>query len=160
MLRYLKICTEHPLFSIPSKVKKTDKFLQNTFFDDKGEQKWARNKMTTFYQNDPQALGRILGDFGLLGQTGTFFIYPRIPPCRANFLNIRPRIKFLFTKLIEIENNGEKHLRINSSPSRLASGAHFPSVLMIFKTAVSFKVFILGISVFSKTCWKWNFTAI
>ena len=54
------------------------------------------------------------------------------------------------TKLREIENNGGKHLRINSGLSRLASGAHFPSVLMIFKTAVSFKVFIVGISVFSK----------
>ena len=43
---------------------------------------------------------------------------------------------------------------------RLASGAHFPSVLMIFKTAISFQVFIVGISVFSKTCWKLNFTAI
>ena len=55
-------------------------------------------------ENDPQALGRILVDLGLFGQTGSFFLYPRVPPCRANFLNIRPRIKFLYTKLIEIEN--------------------------------------------------------
>merc|ERR1711892_807581 len=84
----------------------------------------ARKKMTTFYknyfkvENDPQALGRILVDFELFGQTGSFFLYPRVPPCRANFLNIRPRIKFLYTKWIEIENNGEKHIKINSSPSR------------------------------------------
>ena len=36
----------------------------------------------------------------------------------------------------------------------------FSSVLTIFKTAVSSKVFIVGISVFSKTCWKLDFTAI
>ena len=73
-----------------------------------------------------------------------------------------PKGSFLaeLTFLVFIENYGEKHLRINSKSSRLASGAHFPSVLMIFKTAISFKVFILGISVFSKTCWKLNFTAI
>ena len=28
----------------------------------------------------------------------------RVPPCRANFLSIRPRIKFLFSKMLEIEN--------------------------------------------------------
>ena len=54
-------------------------------------------------KNDPQALGRIVVDFGLLGQTGTFFIYPRIPPCRANFLNIRPRIKFLYTSCLKLK---------------------------------------------------------
>ena len=112
---------ERSSFSRP-RAKKNDHFLPNIFKVD----------------NDPQALGRILVDFWLFGQTGSFFLYPRVPPCRANFLNIRPRIKFLYTKWIEIENNGEKHLRINSSPSRLASGDHFPSVLMIFKTAVSF----------------------
>ena len=42
-------------------------------------------------ENDAQALGKILVDFGLFNQTGTFFSYPRVPPCRANFLNIRPR---------------------------------------------------------------------
>ena len=68
-------------------------------------------------------------------------------------------LSFFYTKLIEIENDGEKHLRINSRPSRLPSGAHFPSVLMIFKTAVAFKVFLLGISIFSKICWKLNSTA-
>ena len=86
-----------------------------------------------------------------LSQDSSFFSYPRVPPCRA--LNIHRRIKCLFTKLIEIENYGKKHLRINSKSSRLASGAHFPSV---FKTAISFKVFIVGISVFSKTGWKLN----
>ena len=70
-------------------------------------------------KKDPQASGRILVDFGLFGQTGSFFLYPRVPPCRANFLNIRPRIKFLYTKWIEIENYGKKYLRINSRPSHL-----------------------------------------
>ena len=45
-------------------------------------------------KNDPQAMGGILVDFELFGQTGRFFLYPRVPPCRANFLSIRPRIKF------------------------------------------------------------------
>ena len=94
---------------------------------------------------------------GLGEDSGRFWtLYPRVPPCIANFLNVRPRITFLYTNLIEIENYGEKHLRINSK----SSGAHFPTDLMIFKTAISFKVFIVGISVFSKTCWKLNFTAI
>jgi len=124
------------------------------------EKKWPLFTKYFKVEYDPQALGTILVDFWLFGQTGSFFLYPRVPPCRANFLNIRPRIKCLYTKWIEIENNGEKHLRINSSPSRLASGAHFPSVLTIFKTAVSFKVFIVGISVFSKICWKLNSTAV
>merc|ERR1711892_1640819 len=81
----------------------------------------ARKKMTTFYknyfkvENDTLALGRILVDFGLFGQTGSFFLYPRVPPCRANILNMRPRIRLLFTKLIEIRNNGKKHIWINSS---------------------------------------------
>ena len=49
---------------------------------------------------------------------------------------------------------------IPGPPARLPSGAHFPSVLTIFKTAVAFKVFIVGISVFNKTCWKLNSTAV
>ena len=65
-----------------------------------------------------------------------------------------------YTNLVETENYSENHLRINFRHSRLPSGAHFPSVLMIFKTAVSFKVFILGISVFSEICWKLNSTAL
>ena len=79
-------------------------------------------------KNYPQAFGRIPVDLRLFGQTGRFFLYPRVPPCRANFLSIRPRIKFLFTKLLEIENYGKKPLRIN-----LASRAQFPTFLTIFK---------------------------
>ena len=77
-------------------------------------------------KNDPQALGRILIDLILFGQTGRFFFIPKGPPCRANFLSICPRIKFLFTKLLEIENYGKKLLRIH-----LASGAHFPTFYVI-----------------------------
>ena len=55
-------------------------------------------------KKDPQASGRILVDFGLFGQKEIFFKYPE--QSRANFLIIRSRIKFLYTKLIEIENTG------------------------------------------------------
>ena len=97
-------------------------------------------------------MGGILVDFELFGQTGRFFLYPRVPPCRANFLSIRPRIKFLFTKLLEIENYGKKPLRIN-----LASGAHFPTFLTIFKTALVSIIFILELSVLHKSCLELNF---
>ena len=73
-------------------------------------------------KNDPRAMGGILVD------TGRFFLYPRVPPCRDNFLSIRPRIKILFTKLLEIENHGKKNLRVN-----FASGAHFPTFLTYSK---------------------------
>ena len=85
------------------------------------------------------------------GQTGRFFSYPRVPPCRAKFLSIHLWIKFLYT------NYGEKHLRINSRPSRLPSGAHFPSVLKLFKTALVSIIFILELSVLDKSCLELNF---
>ena len=76
-----------------------------------------------------------------------------IPHCRANFLSICPRIKVLYTKLLEIENYG----RTNSRLSRLASGAHFPTFLTIFKTALVSIIFILELSVLHKSCLELNF---
>ena len=60
---------------------------------------------------------------------------------------------YIFQNIMFLKDTNFFHLllRINSKSCRLASGAHFPSVFMIFKTAISFKVFIVGISVFSKT---------
>ena len=81
------------------------------------------------------------------------------PTSKVTKLLIEIRIKFLYTKLIEIENNGEKHLRINSSHSRLPSGAHFPSVLTVFKTALVSIIFILELSVLHKSCLELNFQA-
>ena len=51
--------------------------------------------------------------------------------CRANFLSIRPRIKFLFPKLPEIENYDKKNLN-------LASGAHFPTFFYHIQNGSSF----------------------
>ena len=51
----------------------------------------------------------------------------------------------------------ENHLRINSRPSRLPSGAHFLSVLTIFKTALVSILFILELSVLDKSCLELNF---
>ena len=53
------------------------------------------------------------------------------PLAELTFLIFVLELSFFYKKLIEIENYGGKHLRINSESSRLASGAHFPSVLMI-----------------------------
>ena len=85
------------------------------------------------------------------------------PPSRMNFIAfLRYNYIYIFQNIMFLKDTNFFHLllRINSKFCRLASGAHFPPVFMIFKTAISFKVFIVGISVFSKTCWKLNFTAI
>ena len=57
-----------------------------------------------------------------------------------------------------IENYGEN--RLIPSPVPLASGAHFPSVWTVFKTALVFIIFILELSVIHKSCLELNFQAI
>ena len=104
-------------------------------------------------ENEPHARGRILVDFWLFGRTGRFCLNQRGHPCRANFLNIHRR------KLVRIESYVERILGFIPGPTRLASRAHFPSVLTILKTALVSIIFILELSVLHKSCLELNFQA-
>ena len=65
----------------------------------------AQKKLTAFtkyFKSEKLSpgLGKDSGRFETFGPNRQIFFYPRVPPCRANFLSIRPRIKFLYRKLI------------------------------------------------------------
>ena len=121
---------------------------------------WNENNLEdslwSFYNEDPLVLVIIKSEqYNRYGYLKTLNLQQHEVPAVFNC----PRIKFLYTKLIEIENYGKKHLQIKSMSSRLPFRANFPSILTIFKTALVSIIFILELSVLHKNYLELNFQA-
>ena len=68
--------------------------------------------------------------------------------------------QFIYINFIIDQNMTSKQNWIsNFKFSRLPSGAHFPSVMTVFKTALVSIIFILELSVLDKSCLELNFQA-